>query len=206
MVQREANRAATAAAGSRGGRTVGRSAHASFLQLQRVLRLPIEADDPLVEAAATADIDGVVGATTSTAHAASLPLGVIAQIEHVADGAEPTVEREVARAFCATCVAHGIRAQDALNAQLWLEDETLVGKTAVRSKDGLPLGLFAPAAGILGRWRWVGEFLATCERRGFIFPDYHGSVVGDVWCRGTSAKCPDAAPPCHFQACGLSSS
>ena len=74
------------------------------------------------------------------------------------------------------CLAHGVRANDALNATLWLEGDVIVGRTTVRSKDGLPLGLFAPAHGWLGPWHWAAEHIAAMEARGHALADFSAQV------------------------------
>ena len=59
-----------------------------------------------------------------------------------------------------------------------LEGGPIVGRTTVRSKDGLPLGLFAPAAGFLGEWSWAATHLAQMSGRAHALPDFNaGSPV-----------------------------
>ena len=177
IVAAEGRRAALAAVGTQGGRTVAGTVREGFLFLQKTLGLPIEADCLLVEAVAapppgSADVQG----GRSVAHAASLPLGVLCQLEWVASLPDWSVPRVVARALLCTAAAHGIRCNDALNAVVWLEGDLLVGRTTVRSKDSMPLPLYAPAAGLLGQWHWAAEHVAEMEPRGHSIPDYSASA------------------------------
>ena len=112
----------------------------------------------------------------AVSHASSLPLGVQCQFEHVAAQSTWSVIRTFARATLITSLAHGLRFNDALNAVVWIEGDVLVGRTTVRSKDGLPLGLFAPAEGFLGPWPWVAEHLAEMEGRAHAIPDFDATV------------------------------
>ena len=153
VVRAELRRAQLDDSGSQGGRTVGKTVQEGCLFLQRVLSMDVDADNLLVEAAAAPMDLGDVPGGRAVNHAASLPLGVQCQFEHVASAAAcPSVRHLVARAFLVTSLAHGLRLNDALNAVVWLEGDVLVGRTTVRSKYGIPLGLFAPAEGFLGPW------------------------------------------------------
>ena len=80
-------------------------------------------------------------------HAGSLPLGVQCQLEHLASQPQESVAGSLARSFLISCLAHHVRMNDALNSTIWIEDGVIIGRTSVRSKDGLPLELFAPAEG-----------------------------------------------------------
>ena len=166
IVVAETARAAEAARGSRGGATVGGTIRDGFLFLQGVVGLPVDANGRLVESVAEAP----AGAADAPAggnpvkHAASLPLGVQCQFEH--EAAVPSTARRFARCFLVACLVHGVRANDALNANLWLEDGIIVGRTTVRSKDGLPLGLFAPGEGWLGPFDWLEEHFREMESEG----------------------------------------
>jgi hypothetical protein len=153
IVLREARRAQQGGGTSQGGRTVGATIADGALFAQRVLQLPVAADDPLVEAAARMQLDETtIGDRAPMAQAASLPLGFQLQLETLAADPVESPVRFSARGLLVTACAHGVRANDALNARVWLEpDGTLGGRTHVRSKDGLPLSLHAPAEG------WLGE-------------------------------------------------
>ena len=172
VVRAEQRRAQLDASGSQGGRTVGGTIREGFLFLQSVVGLPIEADSLLVEAAAVPMDLGDVPGGRAVNHARSLPLGVQCQFEHVAASSRPSVLRTIARAFLVTSLAHGLRMNDALNAVVWLSDGVLEGRTAVRSKDGLPLGLHAPAEGFLGPWEWAAEHFDEMAARPHAIPDF----------------------------------
>ena len=144
--------------------------------LQAVVHLPVDADNLLVEAAATPMCMGGEPGGRAVHHAASLPLGVQCQLEHLAAAPRWSVTRAIARAVLITAMAHGLRLNDALNASVWLEGDVLVGCTTVRSKDGLPLGLFAPASGFLGLWPWVKSHLAEMDGRPHAIPDFNAAV------------------------------
>ena len=144
--------------------------------LQAVAHLPVDADNLLVEAAATPMCMGGEPGGRAVHHAASLPLGVQCQLEHLAAAPRWSVARALARALLITAMAHGLRLNDALSASVWLEGDVLVGCTTVRSKDGLPLGLFAPASGFLGPWPWVEGHLAEMNGRPHALPDFDAAV------------------------------
>ena len=111
--------------------------------------LQVAATGQLVEAAARPEAHQM---GQPRKHAASLPLCVQMQLEELAAAAEWSVARCVARAFLVAAFAQNTRLNDALNARVWLNEsdpQVIRGRTAVRSKDGLPLELVAPAEG----WR-----------------------------------------------------
>ena len=178
IVLREARRAQQGGGTSQGGRTVGATVADGALFAQRVLRLPVAADDPLVEAAAKMQLDETtIGDRAPMAQAASLPLGFQLQLETLAADPVESPVRFSARGLLVTACAHGVRANDALNARVWLEpDGTLGGRTNVRSKDGLPLSLHAPAEGWLGEWRWAAEHMAAMAGRCHGLADYDAAV------------------------------
>lgn len=176
IIVAEAARAAAAARGSRGGATVGGTIRDGFLFLQSVVGLPIDARGRLVESVAEAPVGAadVPAGGSPVKHAASLPLGVQCQFEHEAASPVPSTVRRFARCFLVACLVHGVRANDALNATVWLEDGLIVGRTTVRSKDGLPLGLFAPGEGWLGPFGWLEEHFLEMEAEGraHAIPDF----------------------------------
>ena len=62
--------------------------------------------------------------------------------------------------------AHNTRVNDALNAKLFADEsgQVIRGQTTVRSKDGLPLNLYAPAEGAREGEEEEGEEEASCCR------------------------------------------
>ena len=62
-----------------------------------------------------------------------------------------------------TSMANGVRINDALDAVMWLEGGSIVGRTVVSSKDKMKLSLYCPAEGYLGPWPWVEEHLTELE-------------------------------------------
>ena len=171
LVDLEARRARAKAKGSRGGQTVGATIAEGFRFLADPCGLPINANTKLVSAMAAP----TALAPSSRRHAGSLPLGVQCQLEHIAAQPEDGVSRSVARSFLLTSFAHHIRMNDALNASIWLEDDVIVGRTSVRSKDGIPLEVFAPAEGWLGPFNWAEEHLASMPSSRHVWPDFSAS-------------------------------
>ena len=175
-VERERLRAAAAARGSRGGATCAERLRKGLLFLANVCRLPVDADSFLVEAAARPEAHQLGQPRT---HAASLPLCVQMQLEALAAAADWSVARCVARAFLVAAFAQNTRLNDALNARIWCNesDPTVIrGRTAVRSKDGLPLDLFAPAEGYLGPWEWWPAHAREFAARPHALPDFDASA------------------------------
>ena len=176
-IEHERMRAARAAKGSRGGATCAERARKGMLFLQQVCGLRVAAEGQLAAAAAQPDS---LGAAQPRRHAASLPLCIQMQLEHVAAGPEPSVARTVARAFLVAAFAHNTRLNDALNAKLWADESDLHvirGRTTVRSKDGLPLNLFAPAEGYLGAWAWWPAHARDMADRPHAMPDFDATAA-----------------------------
>ena len=180
LLNRERMRAAAAGKGTCGGATCAPRLQKGLRFLQDVCHLPIEADTDLAEAAA--EWDNPLQQATPRRHAASLPLVIQMQCEHVASYGTNAVGRAVARAFLVAAFAHNTRVNDALNATLWsIESDPMVvrGITTVRSKDGLPLYLYAPAEGYLGPYGWWPEHDRLMRDRGHALPDFHaGAAAG----------------------------
>ena len=192
IVLAEATRAQSASAGgSRGGKTVGRTIQEGFLALQKVARLPIEADDPLVDAAARFDAGGGDSSGTEISQAGSLPLGVQCQLEWLASRPEWSVARVTARSFLCGPFANACRLNDGLNARLWLgADGSIEGTTTVRSKDGVPLRLHAPAEGFLGPWGWLPEHMREMQSRPHCLGNFSASLPSQ-----SKAMVPGVLPP-----------
>ena len=176
VVQAEAERAARAARGSRGGATCAERVRKGMLFLRRACRLDVDAEDELVEDAARPEDAGQDARPRS--HAASLPLCVQLQLETLADGPAESVPRFMARSFLVSAFAHNTRINDALAARVWADESSpwvIKGRTTVRSKDGLPLDLFAPAEGYLGRWDWWPRHAAALADRSHVLPNFDAS-------------------------------
>lgn len=173
VVLAEVERARSGSAGSQGGATVGPSAREGFLLLQQ-LGAPVSAEGPLVEAASAAHVGDAI--VRPRKHAGSLPLGIQCQLEHLASLKEWSVNRTLARAFLVTLFAQSIRMNDALNAQAWADGGVIAGRTTCRSKDGLPLELYAPAGGYLSDWAWAADHLAEMSRRRHAIPDFSAGL------------------------------
>ena len=148
-----------------------------MLYLRRVCRLDVDAEDELVEEAARPE-DSSVGAQPRN-HAASMPLCIQLQLEVLADSPSESVPRFVARSFLVAAFAHNTRINDALAAEVWANESApwvIRGRTTVRSKDGLPLELHAPAEGYLGRWEWWPLHVAALAGRKHVLPNFNASV------------------------------
>ena len=177
VVQAEADRAARAARGSRGGATCAERVRKGLLFLRRACRLDIDAEDELVEEVARPEDTGQQARPRS--HAASLPLCVQLQLETLANGPAESVPRFLARSFIVSAFAHNTRINDALSAQVWADESSpwvIRGRTTVRSKDGLPLELFAPAEGYLGRFQWWPMHAAALAGRRHVIPNFDTSA------------------------------
>ena len=201
VVWAEARRARLAASGSRGGATVAATVRDGFLFLEQVLRMPIEASSPLVEAAVLPAADQ---AMKPPRHAGSLPLKVQLQLEELARAATPSMVRTMARCLLVSCLVHHVRLNDALNAIVWPDevDPTGVvrGRTTVASKGGVPLELFAPAEGWLGPLDWLAEHLAEMGDRKHAVPDFEAKPAGKP--SGGLRWLPGVATPAHAR-CAL---
>ena len=175
----ELQRAQREARGSQGGNTVGKTVCEGFVWLQSVARLPIDASDPLVEAAAEAEEGDT---PNDTRHAGTLPIAVQCAFEAVAAGEEWSVLRFVARSFLCSVFAHHIRCCDALNAVLFADERdparVIRGRTRVRSKRSPPIQLYAPAAGFLGAWPWVEEHVAELKGLKYCLPAFDAAKAG----------------------------
>ena len=177
VVRHEGERAARAAKGSRGGATCAERARKGMIYLRRACRLDVDAEDDLVEDAARPEDMGA-GARPRN-HAASMPLCIQLQLEVVADGPCESAPRFVARSFLVAAFAHNTRINDALAAHVWAKASApwvIYGRTTVRSKDGLPLELHAPADGYLGRWEWWPAHVAALSGRLHVLPNFDASV------------------------------
>ena len=184
VVRSELARAMAASSGSQGGRTVGTTFRDGFLFLEEV-GLPIDAKGLLVEAASQQTGPRVA---RPRSHAGSFPIGVYCQVEHVASG-PPSAMRTIARSIVMTAANHCVRLNDSLNAKLFADafdpSGVMRGTTAVASKDGLPLEMYAPACGWLGPIRWVAEHLLDLEGREHAMPDYYSKPAGTPSSPGT---------------------
>ena len=169
--------AAVVAAEARRARTTGGTVREGFIFLADVVGMPFDVSHLLVEAAAIhPGSDPEVARPVK--HAASLPLGIQCQLEVVAADPSPSPRRLVARALLVSAFLHHIRLNDALNARLWVGDGGIIeGLTTVRSKHGVPLGLFAAAEGWLGPLRWWPEHAADMASRKHAIPDFAGSSL-----------------------------
>ena len=67
------------------------------------------------------------------------------------------------------------------------------GITTVRSKDGLPLYLYAPAEGYLGPWRWWQQHATDMAPRGHALPDFDASSAAGPF--AASSLLPGVMPP-----------
>ena len=169
IIRDESRRALARQKGSRGGDTVGSVIADGFRFLAESCRLPIEGvDSALVRAVAapTALIPA------SRRHAGSLPLVIQLQLEHLAMSPARSVCRSLARSFLISTFIHHIRMNDALNARIWLEGDVILGITSVRSKDGIPMELFAPSEGWLGPLSWVADHLESMPTSLHVWPDF----------------------------------
>ena len=188
VVRSELARAMAASSGSQGGRTVGTTFRDGFLFLEEV-GLPIDAKGLLVEAASQQTGPRVA---RPRSHAGSFPIGVYCQVEHVASG-PPSAMRTIARSIVMTAANHCVRLNDSLNAKLFADafdpSGVMRGTTAVASKDGLPLEMYAPACGWLGPIRWVAEHLLDLEGREHAMPDYYSKPAGTPSSPGGRAQC-----------------
>lgn len=173
IVRREGLRARAAGRGSQGGSTVAKTIADGFVFLQTGIGLAIEAACPLVQAVTEVRQTALPRAPK---HAASMPLCIQLQLETLAAAMQWSVARVLARCFLTGCFAHHTRLNDTLNAVLQADGEdpagVIFGATTTRSKDGLPLFLYAPAEGWLGPWDWYPAHLAEMAGRAHAVPDY----------------------------------
>ena len=179
IVRAEARRAKRESKGSRGGATVGRTIHEGFVWLQSVAALAIDADNGLADAQAEPPAAEV---SSTRRHAGSLPVKVQLQLEELARAKEWSVARTISRALLVACVVHHVRLNDALNALVFTDDQDPLGviraRTTVRSKDGLPLELYAPAEGWLGPFSWLAEHLREMAGRKHAVPRFAAAKAG----------------------------
>jgi len=172
VVRQEQDRATKAAAGSRGGATVGGTIRDGALFLEAG-GLAVAAKGALVEAAAQPRGPRVAAPRS---HAGSMPIGLQCQVEHVAAGERRSVLRTMARSLLISSLLPSCRLNDALNAEMRPEDAPdVAGKTSVSSKDGLPLEFFCPPEGWLGPIGWLAEHYEEMAGREHAVPDYTSS-------------------------------
>ena len=179
IVAEEVTRATSAARGSQGGSTVGKSIQDGFGFLASALKLQVEAAYDVVDAAAQDFVSTDVARPRK--HAGSMPPCIQMQLETLADRPDASVARTMSRALLVACIAHNIRLNDALNAELWVDAKdarVIAGRTTVRSKHGVPLELFAPAEGYTGRWHWWPAHAAEMAGRRHACPDFSASPAG----------------------------
>lgn len=200
VLRRVVGAARAAGKGSQAGATVGPSVLAGMEWLEAA-GIPVGASHPVARAAACAQVSDEIARPRR--QAAAPPLGVRCQLEWLAalPGCAPA--QFWARSLLVGAFAHNIRLNDALNATLWMEGGVITGRTTVRSKDGLPLSLYAPADGWLGPWPWAEEHVAACAARGTVFPNWEGRSVASA-----STLCPGVvsrtrAVSALQQLCGL---
>ena len=171
---------AAEAKGEPGGASVGMSSRAGFLFLEKAALMDVPASSPLVLAAAQPP----EGAARQVRHAGSMPLKLQMQLEAVAAGRAWSVARVIARALLVACLVHHVRLNDALNALVYADeaepDAVVRGRTKVRSKDGLPMQLYAPAEGFLGPLSWLGSHLAEMSDRKHAVPDFDGRSLASA--------------------------
>ena len=182
IVSAERERAASAARGSRGGITVGKTILEGFVALSTVAGLPIQASGPNVEAAAEPDqVTAVAAALVPTRQAGSLPLKFQVQLETLAKAPDWSVARVAARCFLASCFVHHIRLNDALNGVLILDEKSpslvIRGRAVLKARRPAKMvELYAPAEGWTGPFAWVEEHVEELGAREHAFPDFEGSV------------------------------
>lgn len=194
IVSAELARAMAEQKGGQGGRTVGATVQEGFVFLEKVVRLPIDASDRVVTAAAAPP---QLSMPAPKRHAGSVPIKVYCQLEWLASRPEWSVMRVLARSFIMACTHQNVRLNDALNAIIFMDElsssEVMRGRTAVASKHGLPLELYGTAEGFLGRMDWIEEHVAEMSDRSHAIPDFAAPRVGDV-ARATALKA-GVAPP-----------
>lgn len=194
VVGAELERAQLSGRGSQGGRTVGRCILDGFEMLRKI-GLPIGTTDLMVEAAAAPRGPALA---RPRRHAGSMPLGIQCQLELTASLSDPSPQRLLARCLLVSCILHNTRLNDALNATVF-EDEVnpdgvVRGRTAVASKDGLPLELYAPAEGWLGPITWLKEHLADTRHWAYAIPAYKSrprncpSAAGTIILQGVASR------------------
>ena len=80
------------------------------------------------------------------------------------------------------CFLHSIRLNDALNAKVHPDEvsprSVVRGVTVAKSKDGMPLELYAPAEGYLGPLRWLQAHLHEMQGRQHAMPAFAGGRAG----------------------------
>jgi len=185
IVKAEQTRASAAGTGSQGGATVGGSILDGFALLADC-GVPVPSDGVLLEAAAKPQ--GPRKARPR-GHAGSLPIGVQCQLEYVAAATEASALRTLARAILVSSFVHNVRLNDALNAKLFADERSpriiIRGRTAVASKDGIPLELYAPAEGWLGPFEWYEEHLEQFDGLEYSVPEYCSKPAGRPSMPGT---------------------
>ncbi|KAL3896409.1 MAG: hypothetical protein SGPRY_013280, partial [Prymnesium sp.] len=169
IIRDESRRALARKKGSQGGATVGGSIADGFRFLAESCNLPISGMESAVVKAVAAPTALVFA---SCRHAGSLPLVIQLQLEHLASSPARSVCRSIARSFLISSFIHLIRMNDALNARIWLEGDVIIGITSVRSKDGVPMELFAPSEGWLGPLSWVKDHLENMPSPLHVWPDF----------------------------------
>ena len=79
---------------------------------------------------------------------------------------------------------HHVRLNDALNAIIFPDEDepskVIRGKTKTRSKDGLPLELYAPAEGWLGPFHWLESHIEEMQGREHAIPGIIAPRKGDI--------------------------
>ena len=165
---------------SQGGATVGAAIRDGFLFLQR-MGGPFDAKTAIVKGAAA---PAPTNLPRPRKHAGSLPIQVVLHLELLAGSKVWSVARTFSRALLISCVLHHIRLNDALNAVLWKDPDdpagVIVGRTKTRSKDGVPLDLFAPAVGFSGELTWLEEHFAEMKGRDHALPAMVAPACGRV--------------------------
>lgn len=193
VVRLEGVRARTRGKGSQGGATTAKTLAEGFTFLQHACGLSIDADCSLVRAQTTPPLRAL---PRPRKHAASLPLCIQLQLETLADSPDVSVARTLARSLLVACLAQNARLNDALNSVMYADESdpagVITGVTATRSKDGLPLFLYAPAEGWLGPWSWWTEHRLMMGSRKHAVPDY-ASKPAACPAQGT-ALCPGVLP------------
>ena len=184
IVSHELRVAVKAAAGSRGGATVGKDRQEGFIGLAEC-GLPITADHPLVDAATLPPpwLEDEL-ALRPTKQAAAMPLAVQLQFETISAHPVWSPMRTFARSILLACLLTHVRLNDALNAVLIPDerrpDRVVRGRTVMKQKrrrgaPPRPVELYAPAEGWLGPIGWLEEHLAEISGRGHAVPDFAAS-------------------------------
>ena len=180
MVRMEHVRATTASKprGKKGGRTVGHGLRASFINMQKNMQIDINADHPLVWAAAPTPEQG------KSDKAGSLPIKVRVHIETLAAECTHLPTRRWCQSFTAFGLCPCLRLAEVLRAKAATDPEDPHGviRGTTTMKDGATMEVIAPAEGFTGTFTWFQDYLNWADGRQNVLPGakYPKGAAGDI--------------------------